>query len=556
MKVSVQILLILTVASFWACNRKPENASSGYSYYKWAEYLHYNNKTDSAYLMFSRAVSTTTDSLEKGKACIYLGIMQRSTGDLYGALASLTTGLTALNAQKSEHHKTISSIYNELGNTCLDLKRYDEAIGYYDSGIKFTTDTADRIEIMNGKATALQKEGNYTKAILLYDSILRLNPANSALTARVISNRARTRWLQNSGYPVLNDYWHALMIRLDIRDNPGLNASYAHLSDYYAALHRDSALWYAGKMYEKATEIESPDDQLEAMDKLIRLNQSTGIKEQWYERFKKLNDSLQMSRDTTRSRFALIQYEVQKSKADNLQLQQHITRQRIIMYSLAVAAVLVIAGLTIWYRQRRKRMRQAAANELRELKLKTSKKVHDVVANGLYTIMNEIEHAEDLERESLTSKIERLYEKSRDISYDDEIVHYKDHDRQVYQLIDSFSNADNNVFVIGNEPVFWNKISTAQKHELLLIINELLVNMKKHSGAKNAVIQFKIEKGTCFVSYKDDGIGFSAGMEFGNGLRNTVSRIKSMNGEVIFGKSEKDGASVTIQFPLQPIKYD
>lgn len=556
MKVSVQILLILAVASFWACHRKSDNASSGYSYYQWAEYLRFKNKTDSAYLMYSRAVNSSTDSLEKGDAYNFIGATQRSTGDLYGALVSLTAGLSALDETNNQHRATISFIYNELGNTCLDLKRYDQAINYYDSAIKIATNTPFQLEMMNGKATALQKEGNYTEAILLYDSILRLSPADSALTARGVSNRARTQWLQHSGYPVLNDYWHALRIRLDIRDNPGLNASYAHLSDYYAATHRDSALWYAGKMYEKATEIESPDDQLEAMDKLIRLNRSTDIKEQWYERFKRLNDSLQMSRDTTRSRFALIQYDVQKSKADNLQLQQHITRQRIVMYSLVVLAVLVITGLTIWYGQRRKRMREAAANELRELRLKTSKKVHDVVANGLYTIMNEIEHAEDLERESLASKIERLYEKSRDISYDDEQINYADHDRQAHDLINSFSDNNIQVFVVGNQPFFWNKISPAQKHELLLILNELLINMKKHSNAKSAAIQFRMEDGFCFIHYKDDGVGFPEGMEYGNGLRNTVSRIKSMNGEVIFGKSEKGGASVTIQFPLQPIKYD
>lgn len=556
MKVSVQILLILTVASFWACHRKPENASSGYSYYQWAEYLRYNNKTDSAYLMYSRAVNSSTDSLEKGKAYNYIGTTQRSTGDLYGALVSLTAGLSALDEKNNQHKETISFIYNELGNTCLDLKRYDQAINYYDSAIKIATNTAHRLEMMNGKATALQKEGKYTSAILLYDSILQLHPADKPLIARLISNRARTQWLQNPAYPVLNDFWYALKIRLDSQYSHGLNASYAHLSDYYAALHRDSALWYAGKMYEKATEIESPDDVLEAMDKLIRLNRSSDLKEQWYERFKKLNDSLQMSRDTTRSRFALIQYDVQKSKADNLQLQQHITRQRIVMYSLAVVALLVITALTIWYWQRRKRMRQKAENELRELKLKTSKKVHDVVANGLYTIMNEMEHAEDLDRESLVVKIERLYEQSRDISYDEEEIYYTDHDRQVHDLIDSFSDSSTRVFVVGNQPVFWNKISPAQKHGLLLILNELLVNMKKHSRAKQAAILFRIEEGFCFIRYKDDGVGFPDGMEHGNGLRNTVSRIKSMSGEVIFGKSENAGALITIRFPLQSIKYD
>lgn len=554
MKVSVQILLILTVASFGGCNRKAENTSSEYSYYKWGEYLHYNNKMDSAYLMFSRAVNSSTDSLEKGKACNYLGMMQRSTGDLYGAQLSLAAGLTALDAKNTEHREIISFIYNELGNTSLDLKRFNEAISYYDSAIKIAIDTGHRLEMMNGKATALQKKGNYGEAIVIYDSILRLQPADRALTARAISNRARTEWLQDQNYPVLNEYWYVLKIRLDSQDNLGLNASYAHLSDYYAGNRPDSALWYAGKMYEKATEIESPDDVLEAMDKLIRLNSSAGLKEQWYERFKKLNDSLQMSRDTTRSRFALIRYDVQKSKADNLMLQQRITGQRLLMTGLIALAVIIIIGLSTWYRKRRIRLKRESENAIRELKLKTSQKVHDVVANGLYRIINELEHNKTMDTEEQISRIEELYEKSRNISYDDTGAQIEDYQKQIHRLINSFSDQHTPVIVVGNEASFWSKLTPSQKHQLQLVLNELLVNMKKHSAAKNVVIQFKIENATCLINYRDDGLGFPPEIEFGNGLNNTVSRIKSLKGQVIFGKSEKKGASVAISFPLEPGK--
>jgi hypothetical protein len=88
----------------------------------------------------------------------------------------------------------------------------------------------------------------------------------------------------------------ALKIRIDSGDNRGLNASYAHLSDYYSRIHPDSALFYAQKMYDKAKEIESPDDIIEAIDKLIRLSNSSALKEHWYEEFKKVNDSIQMAK--------------------------------------------------------------------------------------------------------------------------------------------------------------------------------------------------------------------------------------------------------------------
>ena len=107
--------------------------------------------------------------------------------------------------------------------------------------------------------------------------------------------------------------------------------------------------------------------------------------------------------------------------------------------------------------------------------------------------------------------------------------------------------------MIGNQQTFWNKITASQKHELQLVLDEIMINMQKHSHAKNVVIRFKQENDTGFINYKDDGIGFRTGVEFGNGLNNTGSRIKSLNGQVNFGKKGGDGVSITISFPLQPL---
>jgi signal transduction histidine kinase len=265
-----------------------------------------------------------------------------------------------------------------------------------------------------------------------------------------------------------------------------------------------------------------------------------------------LNDSLQLSRDTTRNRFALIRYDVQKSKADNLTLQQHVTKQRLLIYGLTAIAVIIIIGLSIWYDKRRKRIKQESENAIRESRLKTSQKIHDVVANGLYVIMNELEHGQLDDTEPLLTKIETLYEKSRNISYEDSLpgTSNADYDTQIHELLSAFSNDQVNVFVIGNQPAFWGKIGNTQKKELQFVLKEILINMKKHSCAGNVVIQFKQDNSTGFINYKDNGIGFPADFKFGNGLHNTVSRIRSIKGEVNFGKSEEGGASIAISFPL------
>ena len=173
------------------------------------------------------------------------------------------------------------------------------------------------------------------------------------------------------------------------------------------------------------------------------------------------------------------------------------------------------------------------------------------MANGLYGIMNELEHSEDIKRDPLLTRIESLYEKSRDISKEEmSFADDKDYDKQIHALLNEFTNEQTRVFVVGNQPVFWNKVTSVQKDQLLLILREIMTNMKKHSGATNVVVKCKEDNN----SYSDDGKGFPADIQYGNGLNNTVNRIQALNGEIIFGKSDKGGASIAIRFQLQSSK--
>ncbi|MEO7263261.1 MAG: hypothetical protein ABIW38_00040, partial [Ferruginibacter sp.] len=384
---------------FVALSASAQEAKTIYSDYdRGYRYLYYQ-QLDSAYLMFNRYIINADDTLNKGRAYLFMGEMQWNIADLYGAQESLMGSIRTLDPAHKTHREFLGYTYNILGNVSLDLKQYDEAIRFYNKAMPFFTGTDYLPEVMNGKATALQKKGSYTSAIALYDSILAMQPAGKMLLARAIDNKAIAKWRADPRYPALPELQLALRIREDSQYVQGLNASYAHLSDYYLLSGRDSAKWYANKMLETAKQNKNADDMLRAIDKLVLLNNDATQKQHWHTTYKKINDSLQLYRDTTRNRFALIRYDVQKSKADNLVLKQHITRQRLIMAGLIALATLVITGLLTWYNKRRKRTQRENENAIRTARLKTSQKVHDVVANGLYGIMNELEHSDNIERE-------------------------------------------------------------------------------------------------------------------------------------------------------------
>ena len=551
MKTLFALVVVASGLLFAACGKKKPVIESTYTDYDRGYWYWYNDKNDSAFFFFNRYVNNPDDVFKKGVAFKFMGEIQAKKGDIFGAEENLTNAIHTLDSSDKKHRKELGLAYNDLGNLSLDSRQYDTAARFYDIALAFVKDSAFALEALNGKATTLNKMKKYGEAIMIYDSILTLHPTDQSLIARIIDNKARTQWLQNKAYNALPQMWQALKIRTDSNDSTGLNASYAHLSDYYAASLPDSARWYATKMYHIALENRSPADVLEAIDKLIRLNPSSVEKQSWYNEMVRLQDSVQFVKDTASNRFAFVRYDNKKINNDNLLLKKFIRTQRQLGISLFLLLSAGIFALVLWFRKRRKKIRYEAEQSIRESRLKTSQKVHDVVANGLYTIMNELEHLDAIEKEALINKIEELYERSRNISYEEHLTDGgPDYTTKVQELLNSFSTRETDVYMLGNEPEYWNNIAAGKKEQLFLVIKELLVNMKKHSAAHNVSFIFRQENNTGYIQYMDDGNGFPAALEYGNGLKNTVNRINSLGGETIFGKSEKAGASVTISFPL------
>jgi len=107
--------------------------------------------------------------------------------------------------------------------------------------------------------------------------------------------------------------------------------------------------------------------------------------------------------------------------------------------------------------------------------LRTSKKIYDVLANGLYRVMTEIENNVEIDKEIILDKIEDLYEKSRDISYD-EMPHAKQNfDDKITSLLTSFATSTTKVFIAGNTANLWNNVDATVKYEVEHVLQELMV---------------------------------------------------------------------------------
>lgn len=540
------ILVILTVILYLeSCNsaKKSDTVAISDDYNKGEAY--YGIKNDSAFYYFNKVVTEANNRLLVSAAYTYMGIIQHDLGDYFGSQESLLLALKLLDEKKEKEQGLISSNYNELGNNSKSLKNYDEALRYYQLALKFTKDSIYRIINLNNIAVVYQEKKQLEHAHTIYSSILKEIEKDKKEYARVVSNIAITKWLKDSTYNAVPELLTAVQIRIKEKDNRGLNASYGYLTDFYKNIHPDSALLYAQKMYTIAQELSSPDDQLFALQKLITLS-SPNASKKYFERYQQLNDSLQTARNSAKNQFALIRYETEKHKSQNLILQKENAEKkvRIIEQQVILGGIVILSfAILFWYR----RQKQQA---LREQQLKTSQKVHDVVANGLYRIMVGVEHQPEIDRQQLLDEMDNLYEQSRDISYETIEVPKQSFSNEVAGLLKSFSTEQTSISIVGNTPPVWDKLNNKARTELKRALQELLVNMKKHSAAKNVVVKFDEEENGLKVRYADDGKGIPADFCYGNGLRNTETRIKSIGGQFNFNLPSTTGLNIQIFIPI------
>jgi tetratricopeptide (TPR) repeat protein len=514
-------------------------------------------QNDSAYYYFNKVVSAFKDSLQVAMALNYMAAMQSDAGDYYGAQETLTQSLHYLNEDNPKDKACLASDFNELGLNATNLKNYQGAIEYFNSAIRFSVDSAYTLDFKNNQANAYQRKKEYAKALKLYREVFQKRTKPDRQYARVLSNIARTKWLADPHYKAAPQLLMALQIREREKDLWGENSSYIHLSEYYADRQPDSALFYARKLYGISQAIHSPDDQLDALSKLVKLAPEQDTKG-YFARYERLSDSLQTARYAAKNQFALIRYEAEKSKADNLKLQHdnaekkyQIIRQQAILGAIILITLAAGLGGVFWYRKRKQGLQMEAERAIRDSQLKTSKKVHDVVANGLYRIMAEIEHQESLDKDNLLDQIELMYEQSRDISYEKEAVPAADFQEKVGDILTSFATAKTKVLVVGNDENTWSGIPAGVRNELQHVLLELMINMKKHSRASNVAVRFGREKETLSITYTDDGTGLPKQHVFGNGLASTTNRIQTIHGEINMENRQPKGLQIRIFVPVQ-----
>lgn len=402
---------------------------------------------------------------------------------------------------KYAENDTIAGIvYNNLGVTHRHLKQYDSAQFYLE------------------KAYAINKRIN-----------------NKIEEARSLDNLGFVQGMKDSDKGERN-----MMEALRIRDSIGKDSytSYKHLTEFHRLKNNKSrALFYAEKAYDVAIRDKSDSYRLDALRNLLELGQ-VGYSAEYLE----LSDKVSSEIQSNENKFAKAKYDYKKeqlkatqaeSEATKKQLQIEKERFKMVLYQgLTGFVILVLISAIVILRTRH---RKNILVKQFETEQRISKKLHDEVANDVFHTITRMRRDKSVSEEFL-DPLDEVYHKVRDISKSNADLDVTlDFGRLLQDLIVSYKSENVNIFTKDLSKINWQEVSKTKKKVVYRVIQELMVNMQKHSQASLVTLSFEKFRKKIGIEYIDNGVG--GAFEKGTGLRNTESRMELVGGKISF-KSE------------------
>ena len=537
--------------------QKNDSATIAYQYFLLGYYHQIKQQKDSAFVNYKLAKDLylkLNDSVKVGESLVYMAMIQSDFGDLVG---SDKTAIQALKHLDEDNIVYLTTVYNCIAISAKKQHDYLEAIYWYDKAIEVSTDEMLKNLYLNNKANAYRSLKEYDKAIEILSNLKKDTLLNNDIKhkARVIDNLAYTKWLANEDEEVLNDFLLVMNMRIQDEDLFGLIGSYAHLSDYYKKKNPTTALEYAEKMYQASIIKKIPQDQLEALQRLIELENSNKAKA-YYQRYVQLSDSLNKAEKSALNKFVKLEYDSEKNREENLQLKITTSEKELeiqkgktnnILLFTSGSTIFISLLFFIYYKRKKNQIEKRV--EVYKTEERIAKKIHDEVANNMVNIMNKVQYTEN-PKEALLDDLEKVYLLTRDISHQNNSIETGAHfEPFLKSMLTSFNSDTTTVILKDIQKVEMASIAKEKQIELYRILQELMVNMRKHSEATLVAITFKNVDSHISINYSDNGKGLDLKeLKFKNGLKNLETRIKSISGTISFETSIHNGFKAAISF--------
>ncbi|HQE33636.1 MAG TPA: ATP-binding protein [Flavobacterium alvei] len=518
---------------------------------------------DSAYYYHNKAKSlcdVKTDNTRIIYSLARMSEIQQNQGDYSGSETTAIEALSFVNETMDPSYE--SSIYNLLGVVYLKLFDYDNSLYYYKKGLNLKIDKTRKLKIQHNIAVVYMAKHDYNQAIqILLPLTLKKEVINDpAPYSKALDNLGFSYF--KVGNPKGIDYLNqALKIKEKLKDDWGMAASYLHLTQYYKPTNPKLANVYARLAFEKATKVNNIDDRLEALALLIQ--SSSGNQSKFYsEKYIHLNDSINRVRQNARNQFAKIKYDSKKEKEENLLLKNQksenlleleIQKNKNLLLRFLIA-IGILSTIFLYYFLKAINKKEKIQTSY-ETETRIAKKLHDELANDVFQTIAFAE-TQDLasaqNKETLLNNLDTIYTRTRNISKENSAIETGENFvPNLKEMMARFNTSEINILINGLDDFDWTLLENTKKITIYRVLQELLVNMKKHSKCSLVAISLKKEENFLHINYSDNGLGASLNeINFKNGLQNVENRILAQNGTITFDTKSNKGFKVSFSIPI------
>ncbi|WP_282085391.1 hypothetical protein [Aquimarina algiphila] len=502
------------------------------------------------------------DTIAAGTSLLDMANIQAYLGDYSGSKTTAIDGVKYL--EYTSDLKKLAGLYHIISVANTQQKNYTEALKYNEYALKLGKDSLTIKEIgvknilifKNTKALVLANQNHYEQAIgllkeLVFDTVVQQDRREYS---RVLGNLGYVQWLQNKENENSEKILlKSLAIREEINDIEGLTTSNIYLTKYYFEKNKKRALKYAEAAYRNGKKWNSLTAILKALGVIFELRDNTNEEAKMFSR---IHNELEEANQSNREIYAVTKYENDNLTNENLvlkaqkaQQESETARQRSqkIMYLLGTVILALSGGFVFYLLQQR--YKREKIREVYDAETRISKKLHDELANDVYNVMVQIQN--DQNSPDVLDKLEEIYNTTRDISREhNSFTTGENYAAELTNMLSGYSSNETKIIIKDIEDVNWEAVDPEKKIIVHRTLQELMINMKKHSEAGLVAVTFKKTLKNVGITYADNGIGVSEKeIIHSNGLRNAENRIKTIGGSFIFDSEKGKGFRARISFP-------
>ena len=485
---------------------------------------------------------------------IQMASIQQVNGDYYGSKETLTEALPYL--KKKDIYSV--AIHNFFGIADKELSLYSDAIYYYKEAIRQSDDNVSKFSPLNNIAVIYIEQKKYKEAIQLLESILQEKKISKESKGRVLDNLGFAYFKTGANEKALDLMNEGLKLRNETKDLYAIIGSNLHLAEFFSQTNIQKSNSYALKAYRTATELRSIDERLKALSFLI--SNDSDDQNNYAKKFIFLNDSIIDIRNNFKNKFAKIKYDSKKEKDENQKLRLEKTENLLAIQNAKIQRIFFIGGIIALFfllaygkKHYENRNRIEKIKTMQDTETRIAKDIHDELANDVFQAITYTQTQSltaENNKATLLQKLDHIYSRVRGISRENNNIDTgPNFSANLKELLSTYNTPETNVIITNIEKINWDIIDEIKKFTIYRVLQELMVNMKKHSHAPVVVVKFEIDSNNVLIDYTDNGKGCEKSEIVKNGLLNMENRISATKGTITFDTEPHKGFKVKISMP-------